>query len=612
MIRGSRPPGTFLRLSMLALLAATVGACAARIGPIAGYEYGLPLTLERDAGKVNVYDFNGNGTSQNHTVAFGAAADWRDSLLGAVTLESRLSLALSTGLFESDTFKYIDPSASVEVSTRRFDVYTTLSVARVELPLHVPIAGAASLTAGPWASMRLTSGLIQNEYLVAPSSFTYPDGERSRTVSSGESLASSRFRYGVSAGLAYDFTIAEGVLLRPELYARVDIASLREKLRERAFSGGAYLSLMAALPSASTPAVLPTLPIAAIDTPTSPPLSGTIDLYLSNDAPLESSGTLERLEIPMAPVITFESETAPLPAALRTMTRERASRITIDSLARLSPAALEARALDVLGMRLREQSGARATIHGSRADDEHAVAVRDYLRDVWGIDSSRVRIGTPTARAMQVEVTPGATIDDPIVTRWITRTYRAPRVGLRHEIDAASGVRFWEIVLRQGERTVARIDEATGDSALATLSLAGIATPLIGELSIVDSTGARHVVRDTLRLNSRTVQGAIERERREYIVAAANVEQRARAIASSIVDGASVSIVELDPGARQSLRMPFTTALLAELARRGIVIAEVRVVNDPSLLNATNAPVEGVSGALRVLVEQTYGAKESE
>lgn len=68
------------------------------IGPFVGYEYGVPLTVNRTDGRVNVYQFSGTGQSSNHTAWFGASRELTNLLFDGTSLAPRISLALSTGL----------------------------------------------------------------------------------------------------------------------------------------------------------------------------------------------------------------------------------------------------------------------------------------------------------------------------------------------------------------------------------------------------------------------------------------------------------------------------------------------------------------------------------
>lgn len=595
-----------------ALAALAFVAGCSRIAPVAGWEFGVPLTVDRSAGLVNRYGEQGtNGTSANHTLCFGAAFEKEGFPFAAATLSPRLSLAISTGRFESESFRVDDPAAAAAISLRSYDVYSTLSVIQLDLPFHFDLGGHVYLGVGPWASWRLSAGYIQTERIDSPATFRYSDGATSRTVNSGDALANEALRAGALLSIGYELVGAE-VSIRPEIYGRADAFSLAADLGVRALSAGIALTFM---PTPQRPPVPVVAPAAQIDTSQSPRAS--IDLRLAESASLTSRGTLERLEMPLRPVIPFAEGSAELQSVT---TPERAARMSIDSLARIAPEELQRRALDVLGMRMREHPATSITLRGGRAATENpslaearARAVREYLESVWSVDGGRMRIESNTATGSEVRIGLDGALAAPIVTRWVTRRYDAPRVGLRHTIDAPSGVRYWEIALRQGDRIVARASEGSGDSVLvADVTLGGGLLPVVGELAIVDSAGARFVARDTLVLREHVRHGAIDRERREVVIMPEeSAAERARAIAGTIRDGASVRIVTL---AAQGSNVGAATApgrlaalLLAELERRGVHIDGLDVAA-PTERTATALP----AGTLDVVVEQPYRERESD
>lgn len=604
-------PGLALALPALALL----GACA-RIVPVAGYEFGVPLTVDRTAGLVNTYENegSGSGSSENHTLRFGAAFESDSLLPRPLLLSPRLALAISDGRFTSDTFRVDDPTASAPISTRKYDVYSTLSVVQLDVPLLIDL-GDVYAGVGPWTSYRVTSGFIQTEYIELPEDFTYDDGSTSRTTRTGESLGSARLRFGMLASIGASVAIGSALEVRPELYGRLDVTSLASDLGLRRSLGAGVLLAIAPVPSTPAPIALVS---PAVDTPraeTSRPRApqASIELRLADDAKVSSRGTIERLEIPFAPIVRFESGSDRFAA---TATAASAARMTIDSLARMTPSELQSRALDVAALRLREAPTATATLYAGRSPGEdrplaanRARAVRAYLQSVWGIDSARIRIARDESTTPEVRVALEPALSEPIVTRWLTRSYSAPRVALRHTIDAPAGVRYWEITLRQGGRVLARATDGDGDSILsADVTLSGGLLPVIAELAVVDSAGERALASDTLALRELAAHGPIERERRETVVAAGeNPVARARTIAATIADGAVVTINRLEQsvqarGSATAARL--AGVLLEEIQRRGIRIAGLRVAEEPT---GNAASSEGaLAGAVRVVVEQPY------
>ena len=74
------------------------------IGVALGYEYGVPLAIERSPGVINRYDFGGEGYSYNHTFSAGARFVMPRLFDTEIGLVGGAGIALSRGNFRSVAF----------------------------------------------------------------------------------------------------------------------------------------------------------------------------------------------------------------------------------------------------------------------------------------------------------------------------------------------------------------------------------------------------------------------------------------------------------------------------------------------------------------------------
>ncbi|MEO5931757.1 MAG: hypothetical protein ABIR47_17620, partial [Candidatus Kapaibacterium sp.] len=108
---------------------------------------------------------------------------------------------------------------------------------------------------------------------------------------------------------------------------------------------------------------------------------------------LQIRETLVKSFVALPWTIAVPAGAASLPPEVRTLSAEETKSFSIDGLSDAGADAIYRQQLNILGKRLREHPGTTLAILTAAGDSSSvAVAVRDYLHDIWRIDESRLRI----------------------------------------------------------------------------------------------------------------------------------------------------------------------------------------------------------------------------
>jgi hypothetical protein len=527
---------------LIALTLQTSAQEPVTVAPNVGYDYGVPLALQRSPGIINRFDFAGTGRSYNHTVWFGAEVAFPGLPGGGTSLVSRLTLALSNGRFTSDPFDTFDGINGISheqaFGSARFAVNATESSFLADLRALQSLGGIWRIGGGVWGSYRIASAFFQTEELLEPSFVIFPDGSRLRTIASGSQLASRPFRAGPIVTFGAELSIGSWLTLRPELQTRLDAGALFDGIGIRSVSGGASMTIAIGTrrPSDSIAPPLPLLltadealrrRIAEL-----PPPSATVDLYCSANGErldlctIRSRRIRHRQFMQLPGALRFDHDPSGIPALQVKLSPEQANTFSIRSLAGLPTDSLRMHTLNILGLRLRQAPHSQITIRAMRRGDEplaiarlRAEAVRSYLEEVWGIEPRRLTITIANATSDEEEIeirSENEEITGPVVTSWIEVDYTMPSIGISRSVNAPGGVRSSELTISQGDHLLL---QTVGEEELGRdldLSLPGPTPgrdpePLVAVVSVEDYAGRTISARDELHVTVDTI-GGMEQE----------------------------------------------------------------------------------------------------
>jgi len=401
-----------------------------------------------------------------------------------------------------------------------------------------------TFAAGPTVGYRFAFSSDQTDNILGPGDYRFPDGQPTHAMHDGTPLSLHRFDFGVTAQLLYDIPVGNHRLLQPGLIAHATFGSPVNEAEWQRINIGARLSLLfdiAPKPIIDTPA--PIVP---------PRLAATIDMmgldYRNRPIPLgkvQVSELVARQIAPLLPAVFFSFKDSVLPDRYVQRTPEQADSFSINHLAGVSVLEIQHHTLDIVGARMRRNPTAKLALFGSISKDEtqansrpRAEWVRDYLLRVWKIDPKRLTIkdkanfmersteigedGRSDNRRVEMASDHPAILA-PVITEQVEREFSPPALRMIPKAVAEAGVKLWELVLKQGEKTVARfdgtddqsLDAGNFDMGITDGRVSASLKPLEVELRVEDESGQTVTVNDTVELQMvrrvRFVDGRIER-----------------------------------------------------------------------------------------------------
>lgn len=522
-----------------------------QIGFGGGYEFGIPLTIQRRDDIISRYNFDGRGTSESR-------APWLGLHFGVPdVLAFRLRYMMAAGRYLSNIFTgdpTYNPGTGV-IESYQYQLELLSDVSMFEADLTIPAFGDDrwNVELGAWYRRRLRSDftrILRRRDEVVPGFFSETEVEREQ----GGHLGSKVDRFGPVGMGSLSVPLTSWLMLQPELSVRLDVPALSDGVGLQALSVGGGASLLFGLnvaqrdTTAFPPLNPPRIPDAA-----PPRLVASVDLYSIDEqgVPSQISATrplsvLTRQQVPFPDALFFDEGSTALPERYIRLTPAEAARFSTDELARLAPRDIYFHGLNLLGQRMRRHRAAKVTLVAFREGDEptavpttRAESVRSYLHDIWGIDRRRIttRIaptsGTYGSEAQSILIETTREITAPITTEWRAQSYSPLAIDLRPEIEAESGVREWSVAVRQGERVITQYSSNSQESpAGADLALHipegrsdTALPPLVAELTVEDSAGGRVTALDSLPLirHERLGQGSMpqkeeKRSRNVYLL----------------------------------------------------------------------------------------------
>lgn len=644
-----------LAIAALMLLLGASELCAQErllAGPTVGYEFSVPLLLQRSEGAIN-FDagFAGTGRSFSHSAVAGGQII-APRALGALGYSARLSLFATSARFLSDPFvpglELTDTSTQTFTPDRfrRIEVSLTAATLVADAQARLSIGETFIAGAGLWGSYRLSGQFTRTERpeIIPPD----VDPDDATLITGGDRIASFEVGFGGVFTLGGLVPLTSRMSLMPELSSRLDAVALRRGMGFQSFTIGAGLTLL--FDPHQAPPLVDAMPVGMIDRgdsvggggaalprqPSPLRLEARVDLFADGvdgrlqPAAVEPEEIVHRVVLALPRVVSYETAAFELPGGLARLSSEETQRFTTRSLAGLDVAGHWRHFLNVLGLRMRESKGASVTLTGVGVVGEpaslasvRAEVMRDYLVDVWGIDASRIPIHSRRGVSPLVLLDgPDELFSTPLVSQWRTRRYRMPQLGLERYIVADAGVRRWTLDIVQGKRELAHFASDSGGSepVLDLRFIAGSDTavqivPLLARLTVEDSLGRTSIAEDELPLvrakaeRSTTSRG----ERLELITfdlaldSAQSASERtlaARRAARLLRDGASVTVGlvgRISDAARRLRALD-----VARVAEELLAAANERGIRIGRFVAEREGGGEATPAGIRIVVEQPH------
>ncbi len=326
----------------------------------------------------------------------------------------------------------------------------------------------------------LSKEYSHKEKILKPATGVFETGTRERLLSKGDIQDISGIGFGLIAGLSYEFALDrnKNFLLAPEIFY--------------------HYSLTTQVPDVNWNIDNLRMGLAFKYCPFSPGKSKSIlkgDIKASGllpDGSLSESIVLKVEEFestrmrPLLTYIFFDENSDKIPERYESLTAEQTSRFNIDKLHGYGVIETYRNILNIIGKRMLEHPEAKIAIEGCNSNQgaeknnltlskNRAVAVRDYLQNVWGIPADRMllsernlpvepsNVNDPDGivENRRVEITSNLMdIIAPIITKDTLRLVNPPKVVFNPSYRSDAGLVNWLINAEQDGKTIQTFDGA--------------------------------------------------------------------------------------------------------------------------------------------------------
>lgn len=389
----------------------------------------------------------------------------------AIAIQLRLGYSSSTGTTKvRETIGNVVQGGEVVQAVTEHAIEAKITTFDIEprvviMPLPFPLSISIGLQYGNVVGATFD----QTETIVSPSNVRFYSG-LARNHRSGDIQDATSLYMAVLGGVGYDLPLSKRLTLTPEVsYHRgltkviPDTAWIVSGLR---FGLSLRLRLGGPKDTASD----------------SPVLTAAV---VANKVDAETvGGTVSKMHVeefvspqlrPLLNYVFFEEGSQDLPGRYVRLGRSDVSRFNISSLQNLGVLPTYYNILNVVGWRMRRNTAATVTLVGCNSDEGaekgkmelsrgRAEAVRDYLRDTWGIADDRIKVdarnlpekassssaeGREENRRVELRSSVPEILE-PIFTVDTTLTTEPDGIRFGTTVRAEAGVSSWKLTAQQG------------------------------------------------------------------------------------------------------------------------------------------------------------------
>lgn len=345
----------------------------------------------------------------------------------------------------------------------------------------------------------------KTEKLLTPNTVYTSNNLSEVTLESGDFIA-NKFQAMAQVGVGYDLPLSSRMNISPRIQATLPITSLsttnNSNYRTVSVSGGITLSYsiisspeIPPMKLREEPKPINITPVPIANTPKPSILRvvvRTVGITESGEEVAEPVVAIENIRVtdisPTLNYMFFDDGKAELPDRYNKFsTQSETKGYSLTTFYKLDALGIHYEMLNIIGKRMRDHPTAKITLTGTRslhsAGDSitennlpmmRTANVARYLEDVWGIESSRIRLKsralpeqpsdefttTGQQENRRVEITSSDNhILEPIETKRIERTATPPRIKFYPDITSnANGIKSIAVVIKQGNKILERKD----------------------------------------------------------------------------------------------------------------------------------------------------------
>jgi outer membrane protein OmpA-like peptidoglycan-associated protein len=329
----------------------------------------------------------------------------------------------------------------------------------------------------------------QSERILAPSNVVFENNRKDRLKYEGTIPSLTQLRFDMNVGVGYVIPISTNgtwtLVPRTELSIPLNNA-VRNGVWKTSSVGIGLALLFNNQPTEMhiTPRPSPPPPLPSPPPPPKPEpkLIASVSLHESEDGPkvtklkLQSKAT--QAAFPLLPYVFFDDSSAVLAARYQQLTPEEANAFSYRSLDNVPDLARYCHVLNIVGKRMREISKVTITVVGCNSNTGaelnnaelskgRAQAVRDYLVNVWKIESERIKLEARNLPAQysnpksadgieenrRAEIIPSSSdLSIPVFANDTSFSVSQPSFIAMPVVIADAGVREWSLHFEQGKR----------------------------------------------------------------------------------------------------------------------------------------------------------------
>lgn len=488
--------------------------------------------------------------------------------------EARLGFDYHSSTLTAENQQVIAPSGIDELVTIDHQLKTTRAYLSITPLLGYDVTSRLSVLGGIRLGMLMSSSFSQKEVLVSPADVTYEDGARTRFVLDSSAIPDvSGTKLSAMIGLRYDIPVTDDQRwhIMPELTALYGLGNVQKSQvwtqnslrlgvgvtwqnykqpepppppppviikdntdsilaaqRER-IEAARRDSLMAAQKKAEElrNAEASRKRVFALE------LKGATAQMLDEEGkPMATpkfivNNTISLNLYALLNYIFFDSTSSEIPARYHRLTPAQTNSFKIEELNGSGTFAIYYDLLNIVGLKLRNSPTEKIVVTGCNADfgaernnrelsKARAAAVKSYLTEVWGIESSRIELQArnlpenPSNRDVQdgvaenrrVEITgQDSRILDPIFFTDTTHSANASSVSITPDLRADTAIASWSVNITQGSRVLEKLAGKGAPTLPIRWNLKGRPEvfpherdPLRFDFDVIDVTGQRQVV----------------------------------------------------------------------------------------------------------------------
>lgn len=423
----------------------------------------------------------------------------------------------------------------------------------------------AGLSFGLFASHSYT----KTEHLLTPDAVYTANNLSTLELESGEMDVNS-FLLTLETGIGYDFPLSDKVTFSPRINASIPLTAISQTesstYKTWTIAGGAQLSI--ALDKKEELYIPPIPPELPTDKPAAAPVVirepdksvlrvnvRAVGITSSGEEVPEPIVSIQNVRVtdlaPTLNYIFFDDGKADIPSRYQKISASGTRGFDYSVFNTENALEIHYSVLNIIGKRLQSEPQAKITLTGTKSlhsdgdslSEENlamrrAQNVANYLQNVWGISSSRIRIkskglpdqpsddNTPTGQAenRRVEIsTSFPKILDPLETKRIERSATPPRIAFYQDIISDTGIRSLQITIKQGDKIIERIDGLTDERIKEQLwnipsesITAGSNDSVMWTMDVIDSAG--NTAQVTGAINVKLAESTLDVNKRDTVV----------------------------------------------------------------------------------------------